>query len=338
MLLKKRVLANIPSPYSVNTFHLKEKEFIGIGSEGPHPSLLIDLSNNNKIKISDSPGGTMCLSPALVNDTDLISVMGLFPPFVGKDAGVYVHSVKLGEWCTKRIISLPFAHRCEMIKWMGTCYLFLSSVSKDKSHPDDWSMPGELYVIPMKDLSPVEDPGRPVLNNITRNHGMTRTIIEGRESVCISGSEGIIAVYNDDNQGWKTLKLFTKEVSEFEFFDLDGDGINELITIEPFHGNSLNIYKKMNNSWTQCYQSRLSFGHGLSAGIFNEVPSIVVGNRSGNKELLLFSISDLEKNQVTKHVIEENAGPTQTMIFRRNSVDHILSSNHFLGEVALYTF
>ena len=337
MLLKKQVIANLSSPYTVNTFHLKEKEFIGIGSEGPCPSFLIDLSDNSKIKISDGPGGTMCLSPALVNDTDLISVMGLFPPFVGRDAGVFVHSVKSGEWCTERIISLPFAHRCEMIKGMGTYNLFLSSISKNKSHPDDWSMPGELYVIPMKDLSPVENIGSPLLNNITRNHGMIRTMIEGRETVCISGSEGIIAVYSDDNSGWKTVRIFTREVGEFEFYDLDGDGINELITIEPFHGNSLNIYKKMNNTWIHSFQAGLSFGHGLSAGFFNAVPSIVVGSRSGDRELLLFCVHDLKHNQISKHVIEENAGPTQTGIFRHNSIDHILSSNQGLGEVAMYT-
>ena len=337
MLLKKQVIANSPAPYSVNTFHLKEKMFIGVGSEGPHPSFLIDLSNNNIVKVSDGPGGTMCLSPALINDTDLISVMGMFPPFVGMDAGVYVHSLKSGVWCTRKILTLPFAHRCEILNKMGTYYLFLSSVSKEKSHPDDWSNPGELYVIPVNMLSPLENFGKPLLNNVTRNHGMIKTHIGGNESVCISGSEGIIAVLPDNKAAWRTEILFDKEVSEFEFYDIDNDCKNELITIEPFHGNSLNIYKRSGNSWIHSYQAELSFGHGLSVGQFNEVPSIAVGSRGGDKSLLLFSVYDLKQNQIAKHVIEENAGPTQTRIFRHNSIDHILSSNQSKNEIALYT-
>ena len=50
---------------------------------------------------------------------------------------------------------------------------------------------------------------------------------------------------------------------------------NEMITIEPFHGNTLNIYKRTGDQWEQRYSDSLSFGHGLSSGVFNGKPVIV---------------------------------------------------------------
>ena len=116
-----------------------------------------------------------------------------------------------------------------------------------------------------------------------------------------------------------------------------GDGINEMITIEPFHGEILNIYKKQPNGWSLRFSDSLSFGHGLSSGLFNENPVVVVGNRSGSIALEIFTVSDLSKGIVNRKVIEENAGPTQTQVFSYNSTDYILSANQRKNEVALYT-
>ena len=130
--------------------------------------------------------------------------------------------------------------------------------------------------------------------------------------------------------------MFDKEVSEFAFLDLDNDGEDELVTIEPFHGNSLNIYDNKAGEWHLCYQSILSFGHGLSAGFFNGIPSIVVGNRQGKQSLDLFMIHNLATRDISLSVIEESVGPTQTSIINFGSRDYILSSNQVKGEVALY--
>ena len=38
-------------------------------------------------------------------------------------------------------------------------------------------------------------------------------------------------------------RIFDHEVSEFGFVDFDGDGVDEIVTIEPFHGENFVIYK-----------------------------------------------------------------------------------------------
>jgi hypothetical protein len=336
MFHKRVVVDDLLLPYAVNTVHINEKMFIGAGSEGPYPSYLIDMSDFSKTVIAGVPGGTMSIVPARINNTDLVSVMGLFPPFIGYEAGIYRHSPVSGHWHTEKIISLPFAHRCEILNRMGSHYLFISSVSRYKENPADWSRPGELYIVPFTGMAGDGSPGVPFFSDIYKNHGMIRSTFGGKESVSVSGENGIYAIVPDRRSGWEVHEIYDREVSEFEFFDVDNDGVDELITIEPFHGNALNIYKRNGGGWSRSFQSELSFGHGLSSGLINGVPSIAVGNREGDKALMLFSIHSLGERQITLSVIEENAGPTQTRIVRYKSADYILSSNQAKGEIALY--
>lgn len=121
------------------------------------------------------------------------------------------------------------------------------------------------------------------------------------------------------------------------YIDLDGDGTNELVTIEPFHGDTLNIYKRKGSAWELRFSDALSFGHGLSSGRFNGKPLIVVGNRSESFALESFTVDNLSKGIVNREVIEENTGPTQTQVFSRGPVDFIMSANQRKHEVALYS-
>lgn len=336
MHLERNVVATLPQVYTVDFLYLGGKAFISAGSEGEHPLYLIDPDDLTKTRISDGPGGTMSLMPIPGKDNELVSVMGLFPPFIGQKAGIFLHSLKSGQWHTKKVIDLPFAHRCEIMSYKGINYLFLASVSKFKKDPEDWSLPGELYIIPLTDLHKAESLFNPFIDNITRNHGMIKTLLNRTEAICISGAEGILAILPDENSMWKVTRLFDKEVSEFALFDIDNDGINELITIEPFHGDTLNIYDKTSTGWSQCYQSELSFGHGLSVGLFNKNPLVAVGSRRGDRALSLYSINNLNRGGISRSIIEEDAGPTQTRIFNYKSKDYILSSNQAKDEVTLY--
>ena len=47
-----------------------------------------------------------------------------------------------------------------------------------------------------------------------------------------------------ENGEWKTEFILEGQIGEIATADLDGDGIEEIMTIEPFHGNRIQIYKK----------------------------------------------------------------------------------------------
>ena len=162
---------------------------------------------------------------------------------------------------------------------------------------------------------------------------MLKACVCGDNTLLFSGAEGVFYMVREDGK-WAVKQLFDHEVSEFGLIDLDGDGKDELVTIEPFHGNTLNVYKNTGEGWEKLYTDELWFGHGLSCGMFNGEPVIVVGNRRGSLTL------NLSRRQAdgsfSREILEEQAGPTQTQVFTADGQDYILSANQLKNEVALY--
>lgn len=336
-MLQKETILQIKNVYTTNAFLVGSKMYIGAGSETEPLVYLYDLETGSTSRVDGCPGGMMSFLPVPGHPDHFVSIMGLFPPFIGKEAGLFLHHRKGDGWKTRKVLDLPFAHRCEFMELSGSVYLVVASVSKHKEDPSDWSLPGETYVIPLDEIPSGSWKGDLVDTGTLRNHGMTRTHVDGKETVCISGAGGIYGLDRDRDGSWVLRQLFDREVSEMAFVDLDGDGTRELVTIEPFHGNTLNIYKKQNSEWDRKFSDTLSFGHGLSAGIFNSEPLIVAGNRSDSLALELFTVSDLSEGRVERKVLEEHAGPTQTLVFSYRLKEYILSANQRKNEVALYT-
>ena len=333
----KKVIIEIESVYTANAFNIGSSFYIGAGSETKPEVYLYDMTTGNTSHISGSPGGLMSFIPVPGNPDLFVTIMGLFPPFIGGEAGIFRHRRINGDWETNRALHLPFAHRCEILNRAGKNFLFASTVSTYKENPQDWSNPGELHLIELDDTPGATWESRVIDKSVTRNHGMVRARIKGKETICISGKEGIFFLEQRPGDDWNLQPVFNREVSEMTFIDLDGDGQDELVTIEPFHGETLNIYKNTGKKWESRISDSLSFGHGLSSGFIQQKPVIVVGNRSGSLALESFTVRDLLKGKYERLVIEKDAGPTQTQVFSVGDVDYILSANQRKNEVALYS-
>jgi len=334
--MNKKIILNIESVYTACAFRIGFKYYIGAGSETKPEVFLYELSTGSKSLVNGCPGGVMSFIPVPGKPELFFSVMGLFPPFIGAEAGVFMHRRLADKWETQKAFSLPFAHRCEIVTRDDENYLFAASVSKHKADPADWSKPGETHLFRLGDNIEAALTSELIDNSLTRNHGMIRTEIDGKDTVCISGKGGIFYFDQLDGDKWVKKQLFDKEVSEFVFIDLDGDGQQELVVIEPFHGQTLNVYKKVENNWELKYSDSLSFGHGLSCGFIKGEAVIVVGSRRGTFALDQFKVVDLEAGKFTREMIERDAGPTQTQVFSANGNDYILSANQKKNEVALY--
>jgi hypothetical protein len=334
MKLRKKKLFDFPQVYTASAFRLDGKLCVGAGPEVAGEAVLMDVSSRRSSVIAEGVGGMMCLIPFPQRSGRLISVMGLFPPFKGLEAGIYVHSRrKEGVWQTAKMIHLPFAHRCETLTAGGRSLLFSATVSRHKSEPSDWSLPGQVCLTVIKEEE--DDPWdyEVVIDKLYRNHGMLKTSFGQQEAVCVSGEQGIFALYPEGG-GIVTRQLFDREVSEFALVDMDGDGNKELVTIEPFHGHSLNVYTQSAGRWEKVYDSPLSFGHGLSAGRLGGRPSVAVGNRSGDASLILLQT---DGRRISSRLIESHTGTTQTQFFSHEGTDYLLCANQLKGEVALYT-
>lgn len=333
--MNKKVILNIQSVYTANAFVTDGRAYVGAGSETTPQVYLSDLEKEESCLVDGCPGGVMSFVPVPGHPDLFYSIMGLFPPFVGLEAGVFMHKRTPDGWETSRIMHLPFAHRCDILNRDGHNYVFAASCSKFKENPLDWSQSGELYVIPLDDATGF--PGTPelVYNAIFRHHGMLKAVVDGKQTILFSGAEGIFSLDLVDGK-WMTACLFDHEVSEFGLLDFDGDGVDELVTIEPFHGNTVNIYDRVGDVWEKKYTGELSFGHGLSCGMFKGEPVAVVGNRRGSLTLDLIKVVDWQAGKFSREAIEEEAGPTQTQVFSFGGKDYILSANQLKNEVALY--
>jgi hypothetical protein len=335
-MLEKKVILNIKNVYTANAFRVNGEIFVGAGSETEPQVRLYNFTSHSPESIPGCPGGMMSFQPVPGKSGYYVSIMGLFPPFIGGEAGLYLHRNTASGWSTVKALDLPFAHRCEFIHGDDGDFLVAATVSRFKENPSDWSLPGEIHLIPMDQQEHLPWVSEVLDLEIFRNHGMTRTRMNGKEMVCISGAQGIFSISREKGE-WKTDLVLPREVSEMNFADLDGDGSDELVTIEPFHGDTLCIYKREGKGWTLVFNDTLSFGHGLSAGIFNGVPVVVAGNRSGSLALELFTLNNLQKGIVHRRIIEEAAGPTQTQVIKTDAEDYILSANQRKNEVALYS-
>jgi len=336
-MLKKQTILEIENVYTANAFVTDDGFFVGAGSETGSQVKLYNLEDKSTVNLPGCPGGMMSFIPVPGEAWSYVTIMGLFPPFIGREAGVYMHRLSGKDWITEKAMDLPFAHRCEFLQVEDGHVLVAATVSKLKENPADWSRPGELHVISLaKDLS---FPWESVVidSGITRNHGMGKASIGGEELLFVSGDRGIFSVQAGQGRSWEVKAVFEKEVSEMTFIDLDGDGQKELVTIEPFHGTELNIYKRMHTDWELRYSGSLAFGHGLSSGVFNGKPIIVAGNRSDSLALEIITVDELNKGTVNKRFIESGVGPTQTQVFTYKGMDYILSANQKKHEVALYS-
>jgi hypothetical protein len=335
-MLKKQTILRIKNVYTANAFWSGNGFYVGAGSETEPVVRLYDLTSRDTEELTDCPGGMMGFIPVPGNMGCYVTIMGLFPPFLGQEAGLFLHQKGPRGWKTIRVLDLPFAHRCEFIQYNDQTFLVAATVSRHKENPADWSNPGEIHVIRWGEPVTGNWKSQVIDSGITRNHGMTRTVIEGTESVCISGAEGIFAIRPSGEKQWELVPVFEKEVSEMTFIDLDGDGNTELVTVEPFHGHTINVYKRVGGRWRLKFSDSLSFGHGLSSGMLNGNPVIVAGNRSGSLALETFTVNNLDKGLIKRKVIELDVGPTQTQVFSFGGQDYIMSANQRKNEVALY--
>ncbi len=79
--MKKTIIASLPQVYAADLLDFNGQSYFGIGSEGEYPLYLIGLEERKMVKVSDGPGGVMCMVILPGARKRLVSIMGLFPPF-----------------------------------------------------------------------------------------------------------------------------------------------------------------------------------------------------------------------------------------------------------------
>ncbi len=346
MKFEKRSLCALKMPYSLGTIFLNGERCVVGATEDHGPVMLIRPPFQEATQMVPGPGGCMALVEDSERPGELFAVMECFVGYQFQNAGVY--HVRAGAaglpWSATKIFGLPFAHRIDFLNKGGIRYLVAATLTSGKDNPSDWSRPGSVYAspVPLVRTDPWEV--SPILEGIHRNHGLLITQFMAKRSVLVSATEGLFAAdVETPGREWEFHQVLGSPVSEIAVFDVDGDGRDELITIEPFHGNSLCVYRQDSRGWQKAWETELSYGHCLLAGLFRQAPSILVSNRDGNRDLVLYRFEGSVvqgKSRLlspSRIVVDAGAGAANMLALRHDGTDLIFATNQAGGEIALYS-
>ena len=295
MTFEKRTLTKSDMGYAVYTMRIAGERRVIAASESTGPAVVFDGPELMPRVLATAPGGTMGFAELPGRDDALLIITRFYPIFKAEEAGIdlFVGSNGLAEpWKGKRVIDLPFVHRMATVKTSRGDYLVAATVCGGKEFQDDWSKPGTVFAYPIPDDPSGPWVAQPILENVHKNHGLTTGLFGGVASLLISATEGVFALSlpgatspaGEALPDWSCTRVIDHEVSEMGLCDFDGDGVDELAVIEPFHGNAFSVYKlgagPDATAWTRVFTSELAFGHGLAVGTLAGSPAAVVGNRA----------------------------------------------------------
>ena len=290
---------------------------------------------SEKRTVWESGGGCMSIIPVPHKENEFLAIMDFYLKVTPSKARLVWGRKENDNWVIKDMLHLPFLHRFEIFEIDGELHFVGATIADNKKNKDDWSLPGSIYT----GIFPIDfNEGLEVSKLSTgyyRNHGLTKNLENGRELVYMSSDYGIIRVtppYGDD---WKIEKILDGNISEIAIGDIDGDGMDELITIEPFHGDTIKIYKFVGDGYQAIYtyDNPIDFGHALVFCTLSDIPTFLAGIRRNDCELVAFQFID---GKIEKKLIDTGGGPANIYVYNEEDRDLILSASHTENKAVVY--
>ncbi len=335
MPVEKTIVGHLPMVYAVSAQRVGGRLVVLAATELYGPCLAFSSDDSEPVEVWDRPGGTMSLVPVHDGSGRFLAIQQAWPIYHFEQARVVdVRPTDSGAqaWQSTNVLELPFAHRLALFEG----WVIGATMAGGKTAQEDWSMPGSVIAAP---LSPEwGTPLRPkvICQGIRRNHGMAMASVDGKPRLFVSGIDGLfmLTAPHGDTDAWACERLLNHDVSDMAVFDIDGDGEPELVTVEPFHGDGLVFYKRFKKGvWREVRRLAINFGHVVWAGMLNDRPALVVGNRGGEKELVLMRPERQGSLDMLAEILDTGVGPANIVVIES---DTILSANHALGEIVRY--
>lgn len=334
MKIEKRHLADLKRCYSTSCVTLDGKPHLFFASEDPNVGcLMAPLSDPSQLKeVWKEPGGCMSMIALPDRENEFICIQEFYLKVTPSLSKLVHVKYEAGQFVLTDIVSLPYAHRFDIFHEDGKNYLVVATIARHKEGKEDWKESGQIYV------GELSDDGKQVelteiATGLYRNHGYYRG--KDQKSGYFGCDQGLYFLQLDKGE-FKLTKLLEGQIGEIAAIDLDGDGRQELMTIEPFHGNEIHIYhenEKGGYDRVFTYENKIDFAHSLVADTLVGVPSFIAGVRRLDAELFYVQYRD---GQYQVQVIDQNVGPANLWVVHDQEADLILSSNHTANEAAIY--
>ena len=365
MNVSKKNIFSMSMPYAVSTVRLEGRDQVIAATEDYGKMVVMSPPEWTARELLPGPGGCMSIAQPEESE-DIYTIFGCFPGYKFAGAGVYriapdsqarpgnagrsefaaawdpsrgaPETIRGTSYQAQRIFPLPFAHRICFVKRGGVQYLIAANLAEHKENPTDWSRPGTVYAVRLP-ASPDNEAWKPVpiFENLYKNHCMFVGMLHGRKVFMVGGVQGLFS-YDLDAPGaeWKRELVLEGEISEVVVFDIDGDGVDELVTIEPFHGNRLYVYRRQGSGWKREAELQIAFGHGVWGGTIAGKRALIVGNRAGTNNLDIVIPHTGTKLTLERRVLAEGVGPANVAVVEHEGTTWIVATNQAESSVTAY--
>ncbi len=340
MKYTKKVIGALEKCYALSQVTVQGRECLLVAAEKHAPCQRFDLEGNLLDTVWEEPGGVMTMVPMPDRENMFLATHKFYSPNDSKEAMLVTASWEDGQWRITKLCDLPFVHRFDIFAKNGVNYLLACALKSGHEYKDDWRFPGTVYAGILPD-----DPRkgkvelRPVMEGLLRNHGYTRCSGGSGDRAVISCQSGVYLFTPPEelDGDWQIEQLIDEPTSDALLVDLDEDGIPELFTMGPFHGDQISIYRRENGRYQKVfdYPEKTPFLHAICAGEFYGTPVAVCGNREDKRELLCF-LYDRENARYRWEQIDQGSGPANCLIFYRAGKPVILAANRETDEIAMY--
>ena len=341
MKFEKKHLDDITRCYCASHMFVDDEPILFFASENPEsPCIAYSGEDFSKREIVwEDRGGCMSIIPFEDRKGEFLAVNEFYLKVSPSHAKLVWGKKTDDGFVLKDVFNLPFLHRFDIFHVEGKDYVLCATIARDKADKEDWSRPGQIYVgeIPT-DLENENVVLRELVDGQYHNHGYFHSTHEGKPCGYFASDEGVYRVDPPMNGAdWKVTKLKDGKTSEIAFNDLDGDGVDEMMTIEPFHGNIMKIYKLVDGEYKEVYQypNEIDFAHALKADTIGGKKCFVCGVRRVDAEIFVVTY---ENGEYAYTILEKEAGPANVDTLHYNGKDYILSANHTKNEAAIYEY
>ena len=146
-------------------------------------------------------------------------------------------------------------------------------------------------------------------------------------SAYITSDEGLFVFTPPQHEKSKMANqaFIRKPISDVAVLDIDLDGKPEILSIEPFHGNAMHLYKEINGKYEIVYtvERPLEFAHAMYGTTLRGEAAFVCGIRRLNKEMFYLTYNNETKGYDLVE-IEREIGPANLIVINQKDRDIIL--------------
>lgn len=343
MKIHKQVLDTMERCYAAGSLNIDGRLYAVLASEaigGPCYAYTGENFSEKEV-IWESAGGTMSLLQIPGTSGEFVAVQRFFPGFKSEEAKLVRgrRDERFG-WIVEDLAPLPFIHRFDMFQVEDEIYILAATLCGSKKDREDWSVPGKVYVGKLPSVAGEGVSFTPILEGLYKNHGYSHGNYEGSEAGFITHEGGICVVRPPLEKGgkWVTRHIMDGAVGDVALCDLDGDGADELVTIEPFHGDSFLVRKKIGDEYREIYKysNNTQFAHAVAGCTLRGKPAAVCGARRGDGELFILQRGAPGEEWCGVTVVDKGVGPSNVAVVNQDGRDIIISANHSRNEAALY--